>query len=106
MDIHFHSLPAYRRSYNRYRIDGQATLCLKEDLKVPAILKDISSRGAGVVINHSLKTQDRIDIVMMLSPFVAQPVCRKALVVWCQQLSPRVWQAGLDFGLDGQVGLD
>jgi len=89
-----------RRAYERYRLDGSATLVGEDGVEEPSILKDLSCRGAGIVTAQALKPNDKLNIVIHPSFLFGQPVTRQARVAWCNRIASGLWQGGLDFGED------
>jgi len=99
------SLSPYRRSHKRYNMDTQAALIVDKGLRKPLILKDISTRGAGIVSSFPLETNS-VEIAMALPFFFDKPVYRKARVAWCRKVSEKLWEGGLDFGLDNLINFE
>jgi len=100
-----YSLSAYRRSYNRFNIEGQATLSFDKGLSRPSILKDLSAGGAGVICNEPLGVNEEIGIFIPTSLLLKSSVYKKAKVVWCSKIGENLWQAGLAFGWDNKISL-
>jgi len=97
-----YSVPLNRRSYNRFRVDSPATLIINENIEKPIMLKDISCRGAGGVIEYPIKVNDRVGININASSF-KKPIYRKAKISWCKKIDNSYWEAGLDFGLNSLI---
>jgi hypothetical protein len=93
----------YRRSYTRYLIEATATLILGNGSKVPVMLRDLCARGAGILSNHPVAVNDKVEIV--IDSVFERPVYRKANVVWSKEVDMGLWRAGLDFGVDSLVNL-
>ncbi len=96
-----YTLPSYRRSYDRYKVDDYATLIVN-DAERPSVLKDLSSRGGGIVSDYPLNANDRVGIIIRSALF-DQPLRREARVAWCSRAEGNLYRAGLDFGLDNRI---
>lgn len=96
-----YSSPSYRRSYDRYEVNDHATL-LVGDAQRSSILKDLSSRGGGIVSDYPLNKDERVGIIISSSLF-DQPLHRQAKVAWCSRIEGNLYRAGLDFGLDNRI---
>lgn len=96
-----YSLLSYRRSYDRYEVNDHATLIVG-DAQRPSILKDLSSRGGGVVSDYPLNKDERVGVIINSSLF-AHPLRRQAKVAWCSRIEGNLYRAGLDFGLDSRI---
>lgn len=95
----------YRRSQKRYEIDASAILVINKNLEETFILKNFSARGAGVVSDYPLKTNDQVTIIFQFPFLFENPIRKEATVVWCKKLSEMLWESGLDFGLDNMINL-
>jgi hypothetical protein len=91
-----------RRIYDRFRVESAATLIVNRGLEKPAVLRDLSIRGAGLICRLPLKVNGIVAIIIR-APFFEGPVYRKAKVVWSKQLDKGWWRAGLDFGLENKI---
>jgi hypothetical protein len=91
-----------RRIYDRFRVEVAATLIINKQLEKPAVLRDLSIRGGGIVSRWPLKVDDTITVIIR-APFFETPVYRKAKVIWSKEMGRDWWRAGLDFGLDNRI---
>lgn len=89
----------YRRASNRFRVDASATLVCDNKQEEPVIVKNISARGGGIVGNCPLKKDAKVGIVIQHF-LLGNPVRKEARVAWCRQINDRLWEGGLDFGID------
>ncbi|MFH0913301.1 MAG: PilZ domain-containing protein [Candidatus Omnitrophota bacterium] len=94
---------SYRRSYERFKVDGSATLVLEKNLEIPSILTDLSGRGAGIFSSGVLQVNDRIKVIIKAPFFVESPLYKEARVAWYKRLNGNNCQAGLDFGADNLI---
>lgn len=94
-----------KRDYQRFSLDGSATLIVNKNLKRPLILKDLSARGVGVIGSFPLNLNEKVEVIMNTSFFFDKPLYKKAKVSWCNKIDENLWQAGLDFGLDNKINL-
>jgi len=93
----------YRRDYRRYILCDSIALLTKGGAEKIALLKDLSARGAGVVADEPLQANEKLAVVISAPFFFDQAVSKRAAVVWCKKIDNRLWQAGLDFGLDNKI---
>lgn len=91
-----------RRAYERYKLDDSATLIFEKKLEKSSILRDLSSRGVGLVCDLPLKVNDRLEIIIRSSIF-GSPLRKNASVIWCNKVENNLYRAGLDFGLDNKI---
>lgn len=63
------------------------------------ILRDLSSRGAGISSNFPIDLGQEVQI-QIKEPFIGIPVTKDAKVVWSKQVENNLWRCGLDFGQD------
>jgi len=87
-----------RRAYHRFEAGISVTLISEGDIRKPSIIKDLSSRGAGLVTNYSLRQDETIDVVFNPSFFFESGINKAARVIWCEKIGTALWQGGLDFG--------
>lgn len=71
----------------------------------PVVLKDLSSRGAGIVSNFLVNANQEVAMIMQVPYLFAHPVYRRVRVAWSNKIAENLWQTGLDFGLDNQIRL-
>jgi hypothetical protein len=92
-----------RRTYLRFPLESSAEIDKFKVKGVPAVLTDVSSRGAGLVANVPLETMEKIEILIKPCFLFKSAIRKKARVVWCRNFGPGLWQAGLDFGVDNLI---
>ncbi len=95
---------AYRRSYERFNLENATALIVDSQGRKESIVKDISTRGAGVIGNSPLAVNGRVETIIIASLF-NEPVHKNARVAWCRPVNTTLYQAGLDFGLDNEIDL-
>ncbi|MBU0693758.1 MAG: PilZ domain-containing protein [Candidatus Omnitrophica bacterium] len=88
-----------RRSYKRFKVDTGGRLIVDKEIEKPLIVRDLSSRGVGVVANYPFEIDKKITIDME-TPFFHDTVRREARVIWCKKIEEDLWRAGLDFGMN------
>jgi hypothetical protein len=98
-----YSQPRYRRSYQRFRLDGSVTLVVNENKQGPSILKDLSPRGAGVITYHPLKENEKLAIIIDIPSLFNTTLHKESKVAWCKKIQSDLWQGGLDFGEDKKI---
>ncbi len=98
-----YSLSHQRRTYDRFIIEGSATVVTENDLEIPSILKDVSTRGAGIVSNYPLTVNKEIGIFINPCPLVKSQTYRRARVAWSEKINDNLYGSGLDFGLFNQL---
>jgi len=96
-------ITSYRRSCERFKIDGSATLMVDRTLEAPSILTDLSSRGAGIFSSDSLRVNEKIKVIIKAPFFFKNPLYKEARVAWCKRIDENSCQAGLDFGADNPI---
>jgi len=101
MKENMYNLSPHRRTYERFLLEGSADVMVDEK-SIPSILKDLSVRGAGVILNQSLGIDKEVTIFIKASAFMGSTY-KKARVVWCKAVTPNLYAAGLDFGLFNQL---
>nr|MBP7217007.1 PilZ domain-containing protein [Candidatus Omnitrophota bacterium] len=75
-----------RRLFTRYGIDASAGLVLHRDSTHPLILKDLSVRGAGVMMDFPLKANDFVAMDIPANFFLKERLHRLARVAWCSKI--------------------
>ena len=93
---------AYRRSYERFTLENATALIIDGQDRRKSIIKDISTRGAGVIGNFPFAVDGRVETIITASLF-KEPVHKNARVAWCSPVNATLYQAGLDFGLDNEI---
>jgi hypothetical protein len=88
-----------RRKYERYYLETKARIISPAAGETSCLLKDISSRGAGILSNHPLNLQAEVRLLAKRPPELKQP----ATVIWCREIKEGLWRAGLDFGEDNKL---
>jgi len=89
---------SYRRSYSRFKANGAANVMLDGALDKPLIIRDLSSRGAGVMADMPFAINKGIEI-SIVAPILSATVTKCAKVVWCQKIDSEFYAVGLDFGI-------
>lgn len=92
-----------RRDYQRFICNNSVSLLAKEGIEKRFLLKDLSTRGAGIVGSYSLDINERVKVIINAPLFFDKAVSRHAKVAWCQKLDENSWQGGLDFGEDNKI---
>ncbi|MGD0335569.1 MAG: PilZ domain-containing protein [Candidatus Omnitrophota bacterium] len=96
-------MPAYRRSYNRFKVNRSCFLSAPEGTEQSSILKDLSARGAGILSHMALAINQKINLVIS-APFISREnLSKQATVVWSKEINNGLWQHGLDFGEDSKI---
>jgi len=94
---------SYRRYYERFKVEGSATLIADKNSEIPSILTDLSSHGAGIFSIDPLKVNEKIQVTIKAPFFFATPLHKEARVAWCNRIDDDSYQAGLDFGTDKPI---
>lgn len=89
----------FRRSYERFDYNLPISLTVGKEAGLPILLKDLSSRGAGIHTNFTIVLDQEIQI-QIREPFAGTPFTKSAKVVWSKQINANLWCYGLDFGQD------
>lgn len=95
----------YRRDHQRFEVNTLAILVISKNHEKTFLLKNISARGAAVVGNHPLKINNKLTIIIQIPFLYEKPICKVARIVWCKKVNERLWEGGLDFGLDNKIDL-
>ena len=93
----------FRRSYQRFILDASASLIINKTTEEPSILRDLCSRGIGVVTHYCLKENQEVTIIIKIPYLFDSPVYKQAKVAWCKKIDDDLWQGGLDFGEDNKI---
>jgi hypothetical protein len=93
----------YRREYNRFEINALAILITNKNVENTFLLKNISARGASVIGNFPLEVSNKLEIVIEIPFLCDEPIRKEAKIVWCKKISDKLWEGGLDFGLDNKI---
>ena len=95
-----------RRVYRRYKADTTAyILSLGDLIEKPLLLRDLSSRGAGIVSYYPLHVNGLITIILAI-PFLKESVSRQARVIWSRKIDNHCWGSGIDFGSNHLVDME
>jgi hypothetical protein len=100
-----YSTSSYRRSYQRFILDAQATLVIDKNREEPSILRDLCPRGAGLLTQCSLGENEQVTVIMQVPYLFDNPVYKEAKVAWSKKIDENLWQGGLDFGEDNKIVL-
>ncbi len=93
----------YRRDYERFEMNDEVIVNMANDVQESFILKNISARGAGLVGRQPLAENASFPVSLQI-PFLSEkPINRSAKVIWCRQLNGKLWECGMDFGLDHKI---
>lgn len=90
-----------RRTYTRFKIESSAFLRINKDT-INIILRDISSRGAGIVSQVPLQEESLVEVIGDI-PFSKTSLSKVAKVVWCSQLARGLFHSGVDFGVQNKI---
>ena len=93
----------YRRDYQRFMVNGSASLVIVNEVKIPLILKDLSSRGVSVVGDYPFQINQTVTVIIYAPLFIDTPTLKQARTVWCKKTDENLWEAGLDFGMDSLI---
>lgn len=94
-----------RREFTRFEVNGQASLFDDTKQNQVCILKDISSRGAGIIGYKQLDISSYVTIKFTI-PFLSEGfIQRKARAVWSRKVDENLWESGLDFGFANMLEL-
>jgi len=85
MDTRY-SLPLNRRLYERYAAEASATLVSGQDIQRPTFLKDLSFRGAGIITDYPLETEEKVGIIVNMPFFFKGDLRLKGRVAWCKEV--------------------
>lgn len=96
-------MPPYRRDYHRYIIESPVSLVMPGGAEKTSFLRDLSSRGAGILGDSFFALGESLTIGIDLPVFFEGKITKKAKVAWCKQVNTDTWQAGLDFGVDNLI---
>jgi hypothetical protein len=96
---------SYRRAYARIPSESSAEISTEEIRGISTILTDVSAGGAGVLANVPFNVMDKVELLIKSSILFKDVLRKNARVAWCKKLSPDLWQAGLDFGVDNLINL-
>ncbi|MDD5730664.1 MAG: PilZ domain-containing protein [Candidatus Omnitrophica bacterium] len=99
------SISLHRRFYERFEIDGAATVLISVPGAQGFILKDISQTGIGIIGNCQLAVNAELPVTLIASLF-KNPVYRKARVVWSSKIDKDVFGSGLNFGMLNRIDFD
>lgn len=102
--MELHTIP-YRRSYERYILEAQATLVIHKNKEKPSMLRDLSARGASVITDYPLMINEKMTIAINVPFLFDRFVYKEAKIVWCKKIDENLWQCGLDFGEDNKITL-
>ena len=92
----------YRRAYKRYTLNDPVHLFTLDGKEALLSLKNVSGSGACVYGNHPFKENEFVTItIQATSPFFQGLSNREARVAWSRQVTPVLWEAGLDFKILG-----
>jgi len=94
-----------RRSYKRFKLDTSATIAINGNQQKSLLLRDLSSRGAGVMSDYAFALDEEIRLTIEIPYLFTKTIIRQARTVWCNKVADNLWRAGLDFGLDNQIEL-
>jgi hypothetical protein len=89
-----------RRVYTRFLLESSAEISTDKTQGITTILTDVSSGGAGLVANVPFEVKEKVEVRINPCILFKDVLRKKARVAWCKKLSPDLWQAGLDFGVD------
>lgn len=90
-----------RRIYTRFKIEAKGFLRVNKDTVV-VILRDISSRGAGIVSQVPLKEESLVEIIGEI-PLSNTPISKEGKVVWCSRIAEGLFYSGVDFGAQDKI---
>lgn len=92
-----------RRDYQRFILNDSISLVTEEGSENRFLLKDLSTRGAGIVGISPLDINERVKVIINAPLLFDKSVNRNAKVVWCKKIDTNFWQGGLDFGEDNKI---
>ncbi len=92
-----------RRDYERFIVNDSVSLVTDNGVERPLILEDLSARGAAVVGDYPFRINGKVTVVIYAPFFLDRPALKEAKTVWCKKINERLWQAGLDFGMDNLI---
>jgi len=95
-------MKAYRRNYERFRVNAIASLTGRIAggyEKRSVIIKDLSSRGAGIISYSPLEAMNKVTLDFEIPPLFSQPVRKEAVIAWSKPESDH-WICGLNFGIN------
>ena|SRR3989338_6657099 len=95
----FYMATLHRRAYERYVVEASADVFTDRNSVKPAILKDLSVRGAGLVANYSLAVSTEVGLFIKATPVLKSLVYKRARVAWSKNIGKDLYSIGLDFGL-------
>lgn len=93
----------YRRSYERYLVESQATLRTEDGITCRSMLRDISPRGAGIITTYPIIPKQTVTLFTDSSFFFKVPTTRKTQVVWSEKIGERYWRGGVVFDEDDKI---
>lgn len=95
-----YTIQSFRRQHQRFYLDAQATLTDDLSGEVVAILKDISSHGAGVISTRPIEPNAIVELQARSPFFFEKHLKSKGKVLRCEMIDERLWDIGIDFGFD------
>ena len=99
-------MSAYRRSYNRFAINGPCVLVTAEGSHEQSVLKDLCARGAGVLSHAALSLNQKITLVTKMPSFMLENnLTKEATIAWSRRINDNFWQHGLDFGETNKINI-
>ncbi len=96
--------PFNKRTCPRFEVKEHATIYLDKNTKKGLKLEDISEEGVGGLIDSPIQVGETVEI-LLLYPFFAEPVKKKAKVCFCKEINKNTWKLGLNFGKDNKIDL-
>lgn len=89
-----------RRTYQRFIVNSDTSLEMKNGIKKSILLKNFSSGGASVVIDRLPSESERVKLYLNVPAVLDKPVMKEAEMVWCRRIKSNSWELGLNFGIN------
>ena len=95
-----------RRNYPRFETNVSAKITLDTDPREKTVmLENASELGVRIIGYEPLKASDYVKIHFQIPYFCSHIVQKKAKVIWSKPIAGKIWEAGLDFGMDNLVNI-